>query len=79
MQNVSQCKLSDKYLLRLGPNYEHRVLSFSFQIQVTALLGHLNIDVKYFQWLGKESSGNLQVSCNLSVISFQPLISPTKI
>ena len=28
-----------------------------FQIQVTALLGHLNIDVKYFQWLGKESSG----------------------
>lgn len=25
-------------------------------IQVTALLGHLNIDVKYFQWLGKESS-----------------------
>ena len=24
---------------------------------MTALLGHLNIDVKYFQWLGKESSG----------------------
>ena len=33
-----------------------QIFNLFFQIQVTALLGHLNVNMKYFQWLGKKSN-----------------------